>query len=244
MTCQELRSYYEDPMRVDTNFRVDSAEVAAHAADCADCGRFIEQQRDLGMGLRLVQECVAEPSTALDAVILANYREYVSKQPSSVGSTPSRRRPKSAALRWSAALAAVVLVAVILSSQGRKNVATIPQSSTAQSIAVPQPTDSNPRDSNLSAVMKREVSHATSSPVVRRRHPAPSVATLGNSLPVGFHSLMYCDELSCSGAMEMIRVQLPSSSAFTSPSGRTNDVVFADVLVGSDGIARGIRIVE
>jgi hypothetical protein len=45
--------------------------------------------------------------------------------------------------------------------------------------------------------------------------------------------------------MEIIRVQLPVSIAGLTPgSAATGDTVFADVLVGPDGIARGIRIVE
>jgi len=56
---------------------------------------------------------------------------------------------------------------------------------------------------------------------------------------------MYCDQLSCAEAMEIIRVQLPTSMAGLTPgSTATGDAVFADVLVGPDGIARGIRIVE
>jgi hypothetical protein len=56
---------------------------------------------------------------------------------------------------------------------------------------------------------------------------------------------MYCDQLSCAEAMEVIRVQLPTSIAGLTPgSTPTDGMVFADVLVGPDGIARGIRIVE
>ena len=56
---------------------------------------------------------------------------------------------------------------------------------------------------------------------------------------------MYCDELSCVDAMSVIRVQLPPFAAGFAPASMTNnDVVYADVLVGSDGIARSIRIVQ
>ena len=55
---------------------------------------------------------------------------------------------------------------------------------------------------------------------------------------------MYCDELSCDGGMEVVRVQLPSSAAGFMPVPTVgNRVVTADVLVGADGFARGIRIV-
>jgi hypothetical protein len=57
---------------------------------------------------------------------------------------------------------------------------------------------------------------------------------------------MFCDELSCVGDMDVVRVQLPSAvvprraSALPQPTGFVN----ADVLVGPDGIARGIRVEE
>jgi len=56
---------------------------------------------------------------------------------------------------------------------------------------------------------------------------------------------MYCDALSCGGAMQLIRVQLPSSAAAFEPAAATPyGTIYADVLVGSDGIARGIRVVQ
>jgi hypothetical protein len=68
---------------------------------------------------------------------------------------------------------------------------------------------------------------------------------LDDSVPEGFRSLMYCDELSCNGGMEVVRVQLPSPAAgFMPASASGNRAVSADVLVGADGFARGIRIVH
>src|SRR5262249_47443400 len=71
------------------------------------------------------------------------------------------------------------------------------------------------------------------------------VAGQDNELPTRFQSLVYCDPFSCSGAMDVIRVRLPSPVLRTTPfSGGTDSLVSADVLVGPDGIARGIRVVE
>jgi hypothetical protein len=57
---------------------------------------------------------------------------------------------------------------------------------------------------------------------------------------------MYCDALSCPDAMDMIRVQLPASAMPKPLPGfvRTGGSVTADVLIGPDGIARGIRFEE
>lgn len=63
-------------------------------------------------------------------------------------------------------------------------------------------------------------------------------------MPDGFRSLMYCDELSCGGAMDVLRIQLPPSAIGLMTAEPSGNVVSADVLVGADGIARGIRIVR
>jgi hypothetical protein len=56
---------------------------------------------------------------------------------------------------------------------------------------------------------------------------------------------MYCDVLSCAGAFEVIRMELPAASANRDPTAQQGSgIVLADVLVGSDGIARAIRIVN
>jgi hypothetical protein len=61
----------------------------------------------------------------------------------------------------------------------------------------------------------------------------------------GFQSLMYCDPISCGGPMEMIRIQIPVSVVTRVPAPRpSNGFVQADVVVGSDGVARAIRIVH
>jgi hypothetical protein len=45
--------------------------------------------------------------------------------------------------------------------------------------------------------------------------------------------------------MQLIRVQLPSSAvAFEPAAALPYGAIYADVLVGSDGIARGIRVVQ
>ncbi|MGA7294303.1 MAG: hypothetical protein WBW53_12125 [Terriglobales bacterium] len=45
--------------------------------------------------------------------------------------------------------------------------------------------------------------------------------------------------------MQLIRVQLPSSAAaFELAAASSDGAIYADVLVGSDGIARAIRVVR
>ena len=72
-----------------------------------------------------------------------------------------------------------------------------------------------------------------------------TVAEIDENLPAKFQSLMYCDQISCPGAMEVIRMQFPPPLLGLAPrSGAANGLISADVLVGQDGIARGIRVIE
>jgi hypothetical protein len=72
-----------------------------------------------------------------------------------------------------------------------------------------------------------------------------SIAEPDGSFLTSFKSLMYCDQFSCPGAMDVIHVQLSAPVLGVMPASvRASGVVSADILVGPDGIARGIRVVE
>jgi hypothetical protein len=53
--------------------------------------------------------------------------------------------------------------------------------------------------------------------------------------------LMFCDPLSCSDDAEVVRMELPSPAI---NGEKDADPQMADVVVGSDGIVRAIRIVN
>jgi hypothetical protein len=253
MTCQELRLCFENPLRRDSD--IESSQESEHLARCADCARFVAAQRELAAGLRCSREAVPVPPASLDAAILANYRKQIANRPAAQRAILTR--PRFVTLGWSAAAAAVVLVIVsgIPLFHNRKAVTTIIQPQPLQSTAASDPAvaaavaaaarSSRPKPFRAGAHL---TAHPAAPPVANpalRPFRAPSPEARENAIAAGFRSLMYCDELSCGGAMEVIRVQLPSSvtvlaPASTSPQG----VVFADVLVGTDGIARAIRIVE
>jgi hypothetical protein len=232
MTCHELRRYFEDPLRLDEEFRVETE----HLARCAECARFVEARRALRASLRLVRESVPEPSGALDKAVLDDYREYIAGGPSPASSLPKRRSLKVAA--WAVAAAAIVLVAgVFVVGRTTKTVA-IRSEPTPHSFSVPQP---RPIEAPSATTSRKP----TPSNSVRRAPLAKPLAAPESLASAGFRSLMYCDELSCSGAMLVIRVELPPYAApFVPASAAGTGPIVADVLVGPDGIARGIRVVE
>jgi len=238
MNCQEIKLYFEnispggDP----------PAELCLneHIAGCPQCSRFVEGQTEVRAKLALLRESVSSPSSALDAIVLANYRKQVLGPRASAD---SGRKPKSAlrpSIRWAFGLAAAMaLVAILLWPRKQSGVVVQPEtmapvvSSTrldpaAQNIPVPQ----RPRGEKGKTVPKRA-------------QAAVSSASIADSSPEGFRSLMYCDELSCGGAMDVVRIELqPSDAGLMAAAPQSGNVVSAEVLVGADGVARGIRIVR
>jgi hypothetical protein len=250
MTCTELHEYLASDPGTAINRAHDSAEISEHIANCPECNRLIEEQEELAMGLALLRDCAPEIPGSLDASVLAKYRTYLSdqsKQPRSavVVSLGNHIRLRGA-FSWVAAVTLAVIVAygtifLLIPHQG--------------STAGWTPTERRPVVSAPSVLNTKTGIHTRRQPVRKRPQSiaaaaedgdaATSATQVANSFPTRFRSLMYCDQLSCPGAMDVIRVQLPSPVlGVSSISSKVNGVVSADVLVGPDGIARAIRVVE
>lgn len=243
MNCQELRSYLQEHPRAALSSGVEGAEISSHLALCAECSRMLKQQREIADILRVVRESECDIPAALDAAVLASYRRQIPDVKNTTVVSVWRSRPV-AFLACSAAVAALVFAAILFISP-RRGVTRIAN-----------PPSELPAESTVQNAEKPTVDIAKVVPrpkrgAARNEHDGRSGRLSARMsephLPQeAFRSLMYCDELSCSDAMEMIRLQLPASYV-TRPmpaSVPANGVVTADVLVGPDGIARGIRIEE
>jgi hypothetical protein len=237
MTCRELRQSFENLLRPD----VELSDETEHLAHCPECARFVEARRELGAGLRVIRECVQEPSAALDAAVLAKYRGKI-RGGSALRRSAKRRR--IAVASWSAIAAVVALAAALAIHSLRKVDTSTARTESVQRLSVSQ--SAQPMKA-ANSIPSRD----TVAPLKRKRprfaqvhHPTPSVAAAETAESADFRSLMYCDPLSCGGVMQLIRVQLPSSAAAFEPAGISeNGMIYADVLVGPDGVARGIRVV-
>lgn len=242
MTCEEIRAHIENgDQTAEVEFWSDS-RVTSHVAACAECNQFVQERQSIRKSLQLLRESVGSVPGSLDAAVLADYRRAVAER----RAKPKKHQWKAyvpLSLRWGA-VAALLLIATTIAlystRKPHKTIAVPPAQPASPTAAVITQTQASPPPI-------RPVRHAVA-PV--RKHSAspgmhPATRTVA-SIPGDFRGLIYCDELSCNGAMDVIRVQLPSSvlarptSAFRPISGSVN----ADVLIGPDGIARGIRIEE
>lgn len=251
MTCSELHAYFASDPRAAVKLGQDSAEVLEHIGGCTECDRFVQEQQELAKCLQLLRDGAPAIAASLDASVLARYRTVISerRQPApSVGL--ATRISLGGGFRWAAAAAFAVVVAfgaIFFFSPGRRNDA-------GQRSAGKLPAVSSQVTATVNKVMAGAKAVGTkpkSATAVRRPRAESSVqipptsAQQDDSPATRFQSLMYCDQLSCPGAMEVIRVQLPSPVlGLSSVSSKPDGFVYADVLVGPDGIARGIRVIE
>ena len=241
MNCQELHNHFETNPRLDADF---PPAVVSHATSCASCSRFVDEQLALKKSLQSLRETAAEAPDTFDARVLADFRmRGLDAKPTmlSLGHISS-----SSALRWGVAGATALVIAAILFTSTRRAPKANLQTQTPSGAVASVSSDAAP-------LVTPKFPGAPSMKRKRRVIPRPvpnqsAVASnrLDNRLPAGFRSLMYCDALTCSAPMQMIRVQIPSGLiARPTPSlVNTSGAVNADVLIGSDGIARGIRIVD
>jgi hypothetical protein len=238
MNCQELKSYFENGSLMSADPSV-APGLTEHIADCPKCSRFIERQKELRARLAALRESASSPPSALDEIILANYRKQVAGLRTSAEAAKVRKPGSRSSLRWTFGLAAAMALVVIL-IWPRK------QAGVAIQPAIPVPAISSTRlDAAAPNIPQKQGGEKRRHGAPKRTQGAVSSASMSNPAPEGFRSLMYCDELSCGGAMDVVRIQLqPSDVGFIAAAQQNPNVVSADVLVGADGIARGIRIVR
>jgi len=239
MNCKQLLSCAQEHPGADPSSRFEKAEISSHLAACTECARVMKEHQQVAETLQLVQDPDCKPSTALDAAVIANYRRQMWESKRVIPRVSARKFGPLTILAWSVAAAALVCAVILFYPRREITKIAVPSSEIR--------TQSRSGQIAQKPATTKDATAQTRNVAVRNKRSRHSASSELRALPQeAFRSLMYCDELSCSDAMEMIRLQLPASFVTRPMSGSTsaNGVVTADVLVGPDGIARGIRIEE
>ena len=244
MTCTELRSHLEELASATSRDHEYATEAAEHIRICEECSRFAGEQTEVRGLLNLIRDSTPQISPSLDSAILATFRERVERAPVSGVLAFGRR---SAPLFWRGAIAAVILLVVMLPWAYRRRDTAKHSLPTVDVAAPSQPTLVENSASNF---VKEKSPAKGLLPHRARRKSRPAAAAVpaaaaSTQFPAEFDRLMYCDPLSCAGTMEVIRLQLPTGvRGRASARQQSQGIVYADVVIGSDGVARGIRFVE
>ena len=239
-------------------------KALAHAGVCQRCEEVLASQSRLSAGLRLLAEATkdAPRSAGMEDKVLAAFRELTCV--ASVSAASGRRR------YWTAAAAAMVLLAVG-GAAWRWHVASVPrqtQQAKAQEPAPPAGGSNRdrlpaapigqtpgPRPSNaLGPRRSQPRRHSTTraaQPGIARRSPeslVPAITPETREVVTHFVSVGYGSALDLQDGGQLVRVDLPRSalSRFGLPMNmdRADERITADVLIGTDGLARAIRFVE
>jgi len=234
MTCEEYRLYLSEK-----NALGDVA-AAVHAESCDQCRSLGLAQEELIHCLLAVRENVPETPQPLEASVMNAYRRQQG----------SRFRAKSSLvwrLAWTAG-AAILLIAVVLwGKHGNRKPVAIPQSAKVAPAAQVPPAVGKPEPAHVAEIAPKVVRtrHGAANSRTTPRAPVTVASAQPDSAASGFSNLMYCDPISCGGAMQVIRIQVPAfPTEELRPLRPAGGVVQADVVVGPDGVARAIRFVK
>jgi negative regulator of sigma E activity len=229
--------------------RSNDCSLSAHARECAGCGRWLESQCVLGNAMQSLRASTAqsEAGAGVEQAIMLSFRNQEFAFAS--GAAPDRAAPVVWKLSrffefaaYAAVAAALVMAAFLGSRILRDRQATL-------STVKTQATGTHPGAESMPAAAEKVASSQTQAPeaakpvtaksrAVRTTESQPATArpAAASAENDGFVALMLCDPLICSGDEQVIRMELPGSSA-ASP-------VLADVVVGDDGLVRAMRIVN
>ena len=237
MNCQRFRKHLGNSSEDALMLGHLSSEMLAHINGCSDCKKSLEQRRELALGLQRIRKAAPAVPEAVDAAVLMAFRKRLATQHDEVPRYQRTGRP--AMFSYRAAVIAAVGMLIFFLLPGER---AVPRIETARA---PQPEVTNEAPGSASrSTPNRAFSQSTRNIGKKiHQHSYPRKATDDHTLlSPGFASLMYCDRLSCAGEMEIVRVQV-SPSMLGVPAARPDKAspVLADVLVGPDGIARGIR---
>ncbi len=253
MNCSDFQHVCHELVRDRVEGR-EKIEALAHAGECSRCAEYMEEERRLTLKLAFLSQIVQKheaPAHLENALVTAFHEQAAQAREKS--SVPAHVGPRYWAHRlfWvrgggAAALAAVIVLMIVLQGVRR---------------SAPQVSSSAPASGATSAQESSE--HATTSspsqviaplPVAQsaRRIHTPSSAVRANrgerttADASGFVPLVDCDEINCGTPGDVVRVELPPSSLPMMGLVSDNHVgpVRADVVIGEDGIARAIRLVD
>ncbi len=234
--------------------------LSAHAGECRSCREWLESHRALGNALLAVSSETADQQAGpqVEQAVLEAFRKHDFATPVVV--MPQR----ATASLWTlsrvfeygayAAVAAALIVGVFLGvrllrdSQNKAKSAeatvTMPQSTgSVRSTTAGKDEVTEPATSGASGKVAGSASSGVPVVTAKRAVAAQTETETSVRESAGYVPLMLCDPLMCSGDEQVIRMELPATGS-ASADGSGGQTVLADVVIGEDGLVRGMRIVN
>ena len=256
MTCREFMDA-ADVLTPSELLRMRSAEdqpLAAHVGECAACREWLESHSVLGNALHALSASTAQmqASPKAEQMLLQAFRKH-EFAPRAV-----ELPQKAAKSLWTlsrffevgayAAVAAALVIGVFLGARVLRDQQGKTSEAQVQTVAAPQ------ADKGSVTAQSSETKTAIQVPEAARVSVAVNVVAPKRTVPLrssetssseneGYVALMLCDPLICAGDEQVIRMELPATTATGTDNG-TTQTVLADVVIGDDGVVRRMRIVN
>jgi len=260
MNCQQFDQIVVDLARDASVEGNPSHGAVDHARSCPRCAVRLSDERKLAVALSAVSAAAwnERPPANVERSLLQAFRaRFDGLRPATAVPAASPRRSGGVGWRvWAVVAAAMLLLGLVAVWKLRPG-APVQRLKQASS---PQPL-SNMKAEELAAVENDKtqtasalVRHGVRRPRRIAKYGAPSrlVATPGETavteVTTRFYPLPYGSGLSLDEGWGLVRVQVPRASLVSLGvpvnGGSPNDMLTADVVVGQDGMARGIRFVQ
>lgn len=255
MNCRQFDQVVVDMAR-DVSVEGTAQGAVDHARACLRCAVRLSEHRKLAAALRAVNAATSKeqaPASVEHSLRRAFRGEFDALRPAtSVQAASPQRSSALAWWVWPVAVAAILLLGLVVERRLR-TAAPVQRVARASS---PPVTDKkaaafgNGNAQTGSAIVRRGVSLPRRTASYGR--PAKQVAapdkTATGEVTMRFYPLPYGSGLGLDEGWGLVRVQLPRASLASLgvpvSGGSANEMLTADVVVGQDGLARGIRFVQ
>lgn len=233
-------------------------QALSHAASCQRCAMRLADERELTAGLKaLAVASVVETPVRIQASLLAVFREQHAALPAPVES----RRATHRRLYVAAGIAAIVVIALLISLTISRTPDSNQQQKQEQAVVTPATPDQHQEsalkspDSRKEPAQKKLRANAVSAVAAvsgRKQSPGSKPVPLDDlsvepEIATDFFPLMNRGVGQLDSG-QIVRVELPRSAlmSFGLPMNmdRADERIKADVVVGNDGLARAIRFVR
>ena len=256
MNCERFENLVSDLARDEMMAASDRTAALTHVAECESCERVWEDQRRLTGTLRALAEKMSSAAAPvhIEQRLLATFR-----QRETVGTFPARKQWWP---HWAGAAAAALLLAFgVLTWRAQHTAQPSPNQTNGIEViksaphSTPElPPAQAPEQQQTVAIQKTSARRQFPVPHrARADKPQPQTPSIDASaataevftdfLPVGYGNAR---DLQDGG--QLVRVELPRSAlarfGFPVNMDRADERVKADVLVGSDGLARALRFLR
>jgi hypothetical protein len=254
MNCRQFDQVVVDMAR-DVSVEGTAQGAVDHAWACLRCAVRLSEHRKLAAALRAVNAATSKeqaPAGVEHSLLRAFRAGFDALRPApSVQAVPPRRSSALAWWVWPVAVAAILLLGLVVERRLRTTpVQRVERASSPPVTDKKAAAFGNGNAQTGSAIVRRGVSlpRRTASYGRPSKQVATPDKTATGEVTMRFYPLPYGSGLGLDEGWGLVRVQLPRASLASLgvpvSGGSANEMLTADVVVGQDGLARGIRFVQ